>query len=127
MSGIPFQFPITPNTDSHLSSVNWDNLPFGRIFSDHMFVMEFTDGKWQQGEIKPFGPISMHPAMSAIHYGQSIFEGMKAYRNQHNEVVLFRPELNARRFAESAARMCMPEIPEDLFLAAVKQLVAQDA
>lgn len=127
MSGIPFQFPITPNTDSLLSSVNWDNLPFGRIFSDHMFVMEFTDGKWQQGEIKPFGPISMHPAMSAIHYGQSIFEGMKAYRNQHNEVVLFRPELNARRFAESAARMCMPEIPEDLFLAAVKQLVAQDA
>jgi branched-chain amino acid aminotransferase len=127
MSGIPFQFPITPNIDSHLSSVNWDNLPFGRIFSDHMFVMEFTDGKWQQGEIKPFGPISMHPAMSAIHYGQSIFEGMKAYRNQHNEVVLFRPELNARRFAESAARMCMPEIPEDLFLAAVKQLVAQDS
>ncbi len=127
MSGIPIQFPITPNTDSHLSSVNWDNLSFGRIFSDHMFVMEFTDGKWQQGEIKPFGPISMHPAMSAIHYGQSIFEGMKAYRNQHNEVVLFRPELNARRFAESAARMCMPEIPEDLFLAAVKQLVAQDA
>lgn len=127
MSGIPFQFHITPNTDSHLSSVNWENLPFGRIFSDHMFVMEFTDGKWQQGEIKPFGPISMHPAMSAIHYGQSIFEGMKAYRNQHNEVVLFRPELNARRFAESAARMCMPEIPEDLFIAAVKQLVAQDA
>ena len=127
MSGIPLQFPITPNTDSHLYSVNWENLPFGRIFSDHMFVMEFTDGKWQQGEIKPFGPISMHPAMSAIHYGQSIFEGMKAYRNQHNEVVLFRPELNARRFAESAERMCMPEIPEDLFLAAVKQLVAQDA
>ena len=127
MSGIPLQFPITPNTDSHLSSVNWDNLPFGRIFSDHMFVMEFTAGKWQQGEIQPFGSISMHPAMSAIHYGQSIFEGMKAYRNQHNEVVLFRPELNARRFAESAARMCMPEIPEDLFIAAVKQLVAQDA
>jgi branched-chain amino acid aminotransferase len=69
----------------------------------------------------------MHPAMSAIHYGQSIFEGMKAYRNDQNDVVLFRPELNARRFSESAARMCMPEIPEELFLAAVKQLVAQAA
>lgn len=127
MSGVSLQFPITPNTDSHLSAVNWDNLPFGKIFSDHMFVMEYADGAWQQGEILPFGPIAMHPAMSAIHYGQSIFEGMKAYRNDHNEVVLFRPELNARRFSESAARMCMPEIPEELFLAAVKQLVAQDA
>ncbi len=127
MTGVSLQFPITPNTDSHLSAVNWDNLPFGKIFSDHMFVMEYADGAWQQGEIVPFGPIAMHPAMSAIHYGQSIFEGMKAYRNNHNEVVLFRPELNARRFSESAARMCMPEIPEELFLAAVKQLVAQDA
>jgi branched-chain amino acid aminotransferase len=91
-----------------------------------MFVMEYANGAWQQGEILPFGPIDMHPAMSAIHYGQSIFEGMKAYRNKANEVVLFRPELNAQRFAESAARMCMPAVPEDLFLEAVKQLVQMD-
>lgn len=127
MSGVSFTFPITHNTNSQLPTVDWDNLPFGKIFADHMFVMEYADGAWQQGEILPFGPIDMHPAMSAIHYGQSIFEGMKAYRNKDNEVVLFRPELNARRFAESAARMCMPEIPEDLFLEAVKQLVAADA
>ena len=127
MSGFSLQFPITPTLNSQLPAVNWDNLPFGRIFSDHMFVMEYADGNWQQGQIIPFGPINMHPAMSAIHYGQSVFEGMKAYRNQLNEVVLFRPELNARRFSESAARMCMPEIPEELFIAAVKQLVAQDA
>jgi branched-chain amino acid aminotransferase len=127
MSGVSFMFPVTHNTNSQLSTVDWDNLPFGKIFADHMFVMEYADGAWQQGEILPFGPIAMHPAMSAIHYGQSIFEGMKAYRNKDNEVVLFRPELNARRFAESAARMCMPEIPEELFLAAVKQLVAADA
>lgn len=127
MSGVSLQFPITLNTDSHLSAVNWDLLPFGKIFSDHMFVMEYANGAWQQGEILPFGPIAMHPAMSAIHYGQSIFEGMKAYRNQNNEVIMFRPQLNAHRFSKSAARMCMPEIPEELFLAAVKQLVATDA
>jgi branched-chain amino acid aminotransferase len=127
MSGVSFNFPITHNTNSQVSAVDWDNLPFGKIFADHMFVMEYANGEWQQGEILPFGPIAMHPAMSAIHYGQSIFEGMKAYRNKDNEVVLFRPELNARRFSESAARMCMPEIPEDLFLETVKQLVAVDA
>jgi branched-chain amino acid aminotransferase len=127
MSGVSFKFPVTHTSQSHLSAVDWDNLPFGKIFADHMFVMEYANGEWQKGEIIPFGPIGMHPAMSAIHYGQSIFEGMKAYRNQSNEVVLFRPELNARRFAESAARMCMPEIPEDLFLEAVKQLVSLDA
>lgn len=127
MSGVFFKFPVTHTSQSHLSAVDWDNLPFGKIFADHMFVMEYANGEWQKGEIIPFGPIDMHPAMSAIHYGQSIFEGMKAYRNQSNEVVLFRPELNARRFAESAARMCMPEIPEDLFLEAVKQLVSIDA
>jgi branched-chain amino acid aminotransferase len=127
MSGVSFTFPVTHNTNSQLSTVDWENLPFGKIFADHMFVMEYANGEWQQGEILPFGPIDMHPAMSAIHYGQSIFEGMKAYRNNDNEVVLFRPELNAQRFAESAARMCMPEIPEELFLQAVKQLVAADA
>jgi branched-chain amino acid aminotransferase len=127
MSGVSLQFPVTHTKQSHLSAVDWENLPFGKIFADHMFVMEYANGEWQQGEILPFGPIDMHPAMSAIHYGQSIFEGMKAYRNQANEVVLFRPELNARRFSESAARMCMPEIPEALFLEAVKQLVALDA
>jgi branched-chain amino acid aminotransferase len=127
MSGVSFTFPVTHNTNSQLSTVDWENLPFGKIFADHMFVMEYANGAWQQGEILPFGPIDMHPAMSAIHYGQSIFEGMKAYRNTDNEVVLFRPELNAQRFAESAARMCMPEIPEELFLDAVKQLVAVDA
>jgi branched-chain amino acid aminotransferase len=127
MSGMNFQFPVTHNPNSQLDGIDWNNLPFGKIFTDHMFVMEYADGTWQQGQIVPFGPISMHPATSAIHYGQSIFEGMKAYRNLQNEVVLFRPELNAQRFSESAARMCMPTIAEDLFLEAVHQLVALDA
>lgn len=126
MSAASTAFTVHKAAQSKIQSVDWDNLPFGKIFTDHMFVMEYANGAWQQGEILPFGPIDMHPAMSAIHYGQSIFEGMKAYRNQANEVVLFRPELNAQRFAESAARMCMPAIPEDLFIAAVKQLVQMD-
>jgi branched-chain amino acid aminotransferase len=126
MSAASTAFTVHKAAQSKIQSVDWDNLPFGKIFTDHMFVMEYANGTWQQGEILPFGPIDMHPAMSAIHYGQSIFEGMKAYRNQTNEVVLFRPELNAQRFAESAARMCMPAVPEDLFIAAVKQLVQMD-
>jgi len=126
MSAASTAFTVHKAAQSKIQSVDWDNLPFGKIFTDHMFVIEYANGAWQQGEILPFGPIDMHPAMSAIHYGQSIFEGMKAYRNQANEVVLFRPELNAQRFAESAARMCMPAVPEDLFIAAVKQLVQMD-
>ena len=126
MSAASTAFTVHKAAQSKIQSVDWENLPFGKIFTDHMFVMEYANGAWQQGEILPFGPIDMHPAMSAIHYGQSIFEGMKAYRNDANEVVLFRPELNAHRFAESAARMCMPAVPEDLFIEAVKQLVQMD-
>ena len=127
MSVSPLQFPVTRTTKSKLEGIDWENLPFGKVFSDHMFVMEYADGKWQHGEILPFGPIQMHPAMSAIHYGQSIFEGMKAYRNLAKEVILFRPELNAQRFIESASRMCMPPIPETIFLEAVRQLVSLDS
>jgi branched-chain amino acid aminotransferase len=75
----------------------------------------------------PFQNISMHPAMSAIHYGQSIFEGLKAYRTVNNEVNIFRPDMNAKRFAESAKRMCMPEVPEELFLEGIRKLVEMDS
>lgn len=120
-------FSIEKSTKSTVNQVDWDNLPFGKVFSDHMFIMEYADGNWQEGKIIPFQNISMHPAMSAIHYGQSIFEGLKAYRTVNNEVVLFRPEQNAHRFAESAKRMCMPEVPEDIFVEAIRKLVALDA
>jgi branched-chain amino acid aminotransferase len=126
MSTTSLNFSVEKNTQSALSQVDWDNLPFGRIFSDHMFIMEYADGQWQEGKIIPFQPIPMHPAMSALHYGQSIFEGLKAYKNVEDEVILFRPDMNAKRFAESAARMCMPEVPEEIFIEAIKQLVAVD-
>jgi branched-chain amino acid aminotransferase len=119
-------FSIQSVQQSRVGDVDWDNLAFGKIFSDHMFLMEYIDGQWQAGEILPFQPIPMHPAMSAIHYGQSIFEGLKAYRNDDNETVIFRPDMNAKRFIESAERMCMPPIPEDLFIESVRKLVEID-
>jgi len=121
---------ITINIDkvkeSRVKQVDWDNLPFGKVFSDHMLVMDYSDGEWQQPEIMPFGSLDLHPATSAIHYGQSVFEGMKANKDENGEVLLFRPEMNAHRFAESCERMCMPEIPEDLFVELVKRTVDID-
>jgi branched-chain amino acid aminotransferase len=120
-------FSVQKTTNSTINKVDWDNLPFGKVFSDHMFLMEYRDGQWQQGNILPFQNISMHPAMSAIHYGQSIFEGLKAYRTVDKQINIFRPDMNAKRFAESAKRMCMPEVPEDIFVEAVRKLVEVDA
>ena len=113
-------------SESRFSQIDWDNLKFGKEFSDHMFVMDYSNGEWQQGEIIPFANISMHPAMSAIHYGQSIFEGLKAYRGVDGKIRIFRPDKNASRFNESALRMSMPELPENVFVDAIKNLVKVD-
>ena len=112
---------------STVNAVDWDNLPFGRVFTDHMFMMEYEDGKWQDPRILPFQDIPMHPAMSAIHYGQSIFEGLKAYKHEDGRLSVFRPNMNAKRFNESAIRMCMPEVPEALFIESIRKLVEVDA
>ncbi len=114
---------VTPTQESKLNTVDWENLPFGKVFSDHMLVMDYKDGAWQDAEIVPFGPIPMHPAMSAIHYGQSIFEGMKANKSASGDVLIFRPDMNAKRFRESSERMCMPVIPEDMFVELVRKAV----
>ncbi len=116
-------FKITTNTESKISKVDWENLPFGKMFSDHMLVMEYCDGEWQEPEIVPFGPISFHPATSAIHYGQSVFEGMKANKSATGDVLIFRPEMNAKRFIESCERLCMPIIPEGIFVECVRKFV----
>ncbi len=112
---------------SRLSQVDWDNLPFGKIFSDHMLVMDYKDGAWQEPEIVPFESISLHPATSALHYGQSIFEGMKAYRQKDGTIALFRPEMNAKRFMQSCERLCMPTMDEELFIELIKRLVEVDS
>ena len=117
---------VNLTSQSKINQVDWENLPFGKVFSDHMLVMEYADGQWQEPVISEFGPIQFHPATSAIHYGQSIFEGLKAYKNDAGEVRIFRPDMNAKRFIESSERMCMPTIPEDLFVECVRKLVEVD-
>ncbi|MFN3917890.1 MAG: branched-chain amino acid aminotransferase [Flavobacteriales bacterium] len=112
---------------SRITEVDFNNLPFGRVFSDHMFCVDFADGKWQNAKIIPYQNLYLSPAVSVIHYGQTIFEGMKAYRSASGEINLFRPEANAARFNQSAHRMCMPEIPEDLFIEGLKQLLQVDS
>lgn len=112
--------------ESKINQVDWDNLPFGRVFSDHMLEMDYKDGVWSDPVIRPFETLNLHPATSAIHYGQSIFEGMKANRSVNGDVLLFRPEMNAKRFEESCERMCMPVIPADVFVELVSKVVDID-
>jgi len=122
------QFEIKVNTTkpSKIDQVDWDNLPFGRVFSDHMLVMDYENGAWQTPVIESFDNLSMHPATSVLHYGQTIFEGLKANRNQNNEILIFRPDMNAERFIESCERMCMPVVPKEVFVECVQKLVEVD-
>lgn len=121
-----YDIKVTKTTRSRISEVDFENLPFGRVFSDHMFIADYKDGEWFDFRIVPFENIPMHPATSALHYGQSIFEGLKAYRTEGDEVQVFRPRKNAERLNLSAVRMAMPEIPVDLFMQAMDALVNLD-
>ncbi|MFM7381246.1 MAG: branched chain amino acid aminotransferase, partial [Bacteroidota bacterium] len=109
-------FPTTRIENSRLAQVDFDHLPFGKVFADHMFVAEFQDGQWQNARIVPYGEIPTNPAISALHYGQSIFEGLKAYRDQKGKVQVFRPYDNMSRMIRSAGRLCMPAITEEIFI-----------
>jgi len=111
---------------SRISEVDFDNIPFGKIFSDHMYVMDYKDGEWKTGGIMPFADWSISPACLAIHYGQSHFEGMKAYKSEAGEIILFRPEMNAKRMNKTSLRLGMPEIPEEIYLDALKTLIDLD-
>lgn len=117
---------IQPTNNSRIQEVDFDNIPFGRVFSDHMFTMDYYDGAWHDPKIVEFRNLSMHPAASVIHYGQSIFEGMKAFKNSDGEIFVFRPEMNAARFNVSAERMCMPVVDTELFVEAISELVKVD-
>lgn len=100
---------------------------FGRHFTDHMVTIEWTEGRgWHDAQLVPYGPLQLDPATMALHYGQEIFEGLKAYRRVDGSIATFRPEMNARRFQRSAARLAMPALPEELFLEAIQALVQQD-
>jgi len=103
-------------------------LGFGKIFTDRMFIAEWKAGQgWVDARIEPYAPFSLDPACLVLHYAQEIFEGLKAYRWADGSIALFRPEMNARRFNRSAERMCMPEVPEELFLQGIEELVKLEA
>ncbi|MGD1846052.1 MAG: branched-chain amino acid aminotransferase [Salibacteraceae bacterium] len=109
--------------ESRLPSFDPNHLKFGRQFTDHMFSAEYRDGQWTNLRIMPYGPLKMSPATSALHYGQSIFEGLKAHKAPDGTPLIFRPEENARRLNASAVRMKMPKFPEALFLKGLTKLV----
>ena len=106
---------------------NDHELGFGQVFTDHMFLMDgVADVGWSDPRIVPYGPLSLEPATVGLHYAQSIFEGLKAYRTTDDTILLFRPDQNIARFIRSAARLCIPPVDPELFLSALKQLVALD-
>lgn len=111
---------------SRLESTDFGNLPFGRVFSDHMFTADFEDGIWKNFQIVPYGNIEISPAASSLHYGQAIFEGIKAFKQADGKVAIFRPYKNFERFNISAQRMAMPSVPEAVFMQGLEQLIQLD-
>lgn len=115
--------PITKVQNSRLAETDFSNLVFGRTISDHMFVADYKDGEWSDPRIEPYLPLSLNPANATLHYGQSIFEGMKAYRNDDGKILVFRADANWNRLNESAERMCMPNLPKEIFMEGLTQLI----
>jgi branched-chain amino acid aminotransferase len=109
---------------SKIGNVDFENLTFGSVFTDHMLVCDFKNGKWEKPVIEPYAPFMIDPSAKIFHYGQAIFEGMKAYKTDSDEIWLFRPEENFKRFNKSAVRLAMPEVPEFVFMEGLKQLIA---
>lgn len=117
---------ITKVESSKLNDINLENIPFGKYFTDHMLEVDFEDGEWKNAEIKPYQPLLLDPSTAALHYGQAIFEGIKAYKNNKGEAFIFRPLDNFKRFNISAERMQMPQVPEELFMEGMRQLIELD-
>lgn len=111
---------------SRINEIDFDNLAFGRKFGDHMFVMEYANEDWQQAQIKPYGPIQIEPSLNALHYGQAIFEGMKAFYVDENTISIFRPKDHHERFNNTSRRMCIPETDYDTFISALEELIKLD-
>ena len=111
---------------SKLSTTDLENPVFGKVYSDHMFIADFVNNEWQDFRIVPYGDLSISPANTTLHYASTIFEGLKAYRSPSGEVLIFRPQANATRMRKSAVRMCMPEVPESLFMQGMMELLNLD-
>jgi branched-chain amino acid aminotransferase len=118
---------IRPIATSRISTIDFNNLPFGKHFADHMLVADYSNGEWTNLSIEPYEKLFLAPSNATLHYGQAIFEGLKAYKNeQANDVFVFRPDENFRRFNASAHRMCMPAVPEEIFIGGLFELLKLD-
>ena len=120
------EIDIVKSEKSKIHDVDFDNLVFGRIFTDHMFYCDYINGEWQQPKIRPYGPMSFEPSARVFHYGQAVFEGMKAYKDDEGKAFLFRPDENFRRINKSAARLAIPEFPEEYFFDGLNTLLNLD-
>jgi branched-chain amino acid aminotransferase len=121
-----YKITVEKIEQTRIGEIDFNHLPFGKHFSDHMFISDYSEGAWRDNRIVPFGEFLMHPALSSVHYGQTIFEGLKAEKDNDGNPVIFRPLKNLNRFNISADRMAMPEVPEDLFISAIDKLVTLD-
>ncbi len=117
---------VTRSQQSRVGELNLDNIAFGKHFTDHMLEVDYADGEWKQPVIRPYQPLSLAPSVAALHYGQAIFEGIKAYNDLQGNPRIFRPIDNFYRFNQSAERMQMPSIPEEIFMEGMRQLVSMD-
>jgi branched-chain amino acid aminotransferase len=115
------------NKDTKIDQVDFNNLSFGETFTDHMFICDYYNGEWTTPKIVPYQSISIDPSSSALHYGQAIFEGMKAYKDDNGKVWLFRPKDNWLRLNKSCERMMIPNFPEDYFMEGLKKLISIDS
>lgn len=120
-------FKITQVEKSRIHQLDPNNIVFGSLFTDHMLVADCINGEWKTPEILPYGKMEFTPALASLHYGQAIFEGMKAFKSDSDEVFMFRPLENFKRFNISAERMSMPAVPEEIFIGGLEELLRLDA
>lgn len=123
---IQSEIDVVKVASSKINEVDFENLTFGNVFTDHMLICDFKDGKWEKPIIKAYEPFLLDPSAKVFHYGQAIFEGMKAYKDDNDDVWLFRPEENLDRFNKSAVRMAMPEVSESIFINGLKEILKID-
>ncbi|MBU3822442.1 branched-chain amino acid aminotransferase [Flavobacteriaceae bacterium XHP0103] len=127
MNTIQSDIKITKTKATKIHDVDFDNLNFGKVFSDHMLVCDYKNGKWQAPEIVPYQSLTLDPSAKIFHYGQSVFEGMKAYKDSYGSIFLFRPIENCKRLNISSKRLAIPELPEDYFMEGLKTLLKVDS
>lgn len=118
---------VETSETSKINSVDFSNLDFGRVFTDHMFVCDYENGEWQTPKIMPYQALFFEPSARVFHYGQAVFEGMKAYKDEDGKTFLFRPQQNFKRINKSASRLAMPEFPQDYFFKGLETLLKLDS